>query len=48
MNNLRWNYEEFRVNYSIDQQKIKVWKYYLQRLLNEQGDKPKHEIDIKK
>ena len=36
--NLRWNFEEFRVNYSVDKVKFRVWKYYLAKLLNENGD----------
>ena len=35
--NLRWNFEEFRINYHIDKQLIKVSQFYLNKLLSE-GD----------
>jgi len=42
--NLKWNYNEYRVNFSVDKNMFKVWKYYLSRLLIDE-EKPK--IDLK-
>jgi hypothetical protein len=31
---LKWNYEEYQINYHCLAEKYKVWKYYLSDLLN--------------
>ncbi|CDW89296.1 UNKNOWN [Stylonychia lemnae] len=46
--NLKWNYNEFRVNFSVDRKMFRVWKYYLSRLLVENGEKPKIDLKIQK
>lgn len=38
--NLKWNFQEFKVRYSVDKNKFKVWKFYLACLLSE-GDPEK-------
>ena len=35
--NLKWNYEEFEVDYQCLKPKYLVWKYYLTKLLNEEN-----------
>jgi hypothetical protein len=32
---MKWNFDEFRVTYSTETELIKVWKYYLVKLLSE-------------
>ena len=56
MNHLKWNYQEFTINYSCEEQLCKVWKYYLTELLVEgefkteakpRGKKPMLHTDLK-
>jgi len=36
--NIRWNHEEFEMNYEVLENKILVWKYYLKTLLEDSAD----------
>lgn len=50
--NLKWNFEEFNVTYKSEKENIRVWKYYLKKLLKEDEDtsmvKPSLTVDINK
>lgn len=49
---MKWNFEEFNVCYKSEKENIRVWKYYLKKLLkdddNESTLKPSLTIDINK
>ena len=56
VNHLKWNYQEFTINYSCEEALCKVWKYYLTELLvegefksesNPRGKKPSLHKDLK-
>ena len=55
MQHLKWNYQEYTINYSCEKQLCKVWKYYLTELLvegefkseaNPRGTKPTLHRDL--
>ena len=40
VDNLKWNHEEFQVDYSCLRKKYRVWKYFLTKLLKENAVNP--------
>lgn len=37
MQDIKWNFKEFTVRYSVDRDKIKVWRYYLKSLITKEN-----------
>ena len=35
---LRWNIDDFKIDYACEWQEIKIWKYYLRRLVVDEND----------